>query len=104
MRPLSNTFAKKFFGGPLNSFAAKADVAFALKFMEKSTWSDLKVIKDIRNAFAHTSSRLQFSSDGVFELFKRFEPPRPSGVDFQEFFDERAKHASQAIDAKIDEL
>jgi DNA-binding MltR family transcriptional regulator len=104
MRPMSNSSAKKLFNGPLSSFGAKAYLAYALKLIEEDTLCDLKAIKDIRNAFAHTSSRLEFNSPAVLDLFKRFNGWRPKGVEVKDFFFERAESAVNTLSSKIDEL
>jgi hypothetical protein len=104
MRELSNGLAKKIFGGPLNAFSAKIDVAYALKLIEEDTWSDLKAIKNIRNAFAHTSDFLHFHSPDVVNLFSRFKGGRPPGVGVKDFFDQRAARSVDAMKAKLDEI
>lgn len=55
MRPLSKRAKENIFEGygPLASFSAKRDMAYALSVFDEETYSDLKVIKKIRNVFAH---------------------------------------------------
>lgn len=57
MRALSNNMAERIFDGygPLSTFSAKIDVAFALDLIDADVHRDLRTIKDIRNCFAHTT-------------------------------------------------
>jgi hypothetical protein len=59
MRPLSKTRRANLFEGygPLASFAGKIDIAYALGIFDDETYADLKVIKRIRNEFAHPRGR-----------------------------------------------
>ena len=47
---------------PLNSFAGKIREAHEHGLIDDETRSDLLVIKEIRNAFAHTRERLDFKA------------------------------------------
>ena len=73
MRPLTSEVEHRLFTGygPLNSFAAKIDIAYALGFFERDTYNDLRALKDIRNAFAHTSDFIFFDSASLTPLFQR---------------------------------
>ncbi len=57
--------------GTLSTFAAKIDIVVLLGLVTKSIASDLKIIRDIRNDFAHnvvhreTQDRLSFESPSV---------------------------------------
>ena len=55
MRELSEAQRTNLFEGygPLSSFAAKIDVAYALNIFDGALYADLIVIRKIRNAFAH---------------------------------------------------
>jgi DNA-binding MltR family transcriptional regulator len=60
-RAKSNKFAFFFEGfGPLASFAARTHTAYLLGFIDKSLHSDLCLVRDIRNKFAHQSLHLDF--------------------------------------------
>lgn len=48
--------------GILSSMAAKARLAYALRFIEKQQYEDIMLITQIRNAFAHTLHRVSFSN------------------------------------------
>ena len=75
MRPLSNNFKTRLFDGygPIASFSAQIDLAYALGLIDKDIFDELKVIKEIRNEFAHATRVLNFSSPGIIELCKRFK-------------------------------
>jgi hypothetical protein len=77
MRPsLSNTTKKRLFDGPLGNFATKIDLAYGLSIFDDEIYSDLKVIKDIRNIFAHPEGPLtelsHFSNPRLVEACKKF--------------------------------
>ena len=46
--------------GPLSTFSAKIDLAFALGIFDEKTRKNLHVIRKIRNAFAHSSKAITF--------------------------------------------
>lgn len=75
MRPLSNTKAEDIFSGygPLASFSAKTDIAYAFELIDDGVYADLRTIKSIRNAFAHAVETTHFHSDEIKKLIRRFE-------------------------------
>jgi hypothetical protein len=64
MQGISNTLKEDIFSGygPLSSFSAKIDVAYALGIVPQSLHQDMKAIKGIRNKFAHARTALHFNS------------------------------------------
>lgn len=76
MRPnLSNTMRESLFKnyGPLSSFSAKIDLAYAWEKIDEETRDDLRVLKEIRNQFAH-SPMLRHVNDAEMEkLFRKFK-------------------------------
>jgi DNA-binding MltR family transcriptional regulator len=72
MRELSSTQDRRIFGGygPLSSFAARIDVAYALSYFDDIIYSDLRAIKEIRNKFAHSKSVLHFNSEPILESIR----------------------------------
>ena len=56
----SNNFRERLFGGygPLRTFNAKIDIARALEIIDEETYNTLRILKGIRNAFAHPKSPL----------------------------------------------
>src|SRR5258707_147607 len=55
MRPLTATMRARLFTGygPISSFAAKTDIAYALGLLTDHDHTDLQIIRKIRNEFAH---------------------------------------------------
>ncbi len=51
--------------GPLASFSSRINMAYALGFLSKTEFSDLELIRKIRNEFAHELHGLQFSSNSI---------------------------------------
>ena len=76
MRPLSNNFKNRLFDGygPLSSFSSKIDVAFALCVIDEQLFSNLKIIKEIRNEFAHPKKDriVSFSDANITDICKKF--------------------------------
>ncbi|MET4041585.1 hypothetical protein [Bradyrhizobium sp. RT6a] len=66
-RPMSNKMQAKIFDsyGPLSHFSAKIDIAYIFELIDKTTYDDLRAIKDIRNRFAHTTGFVLFSNERV---------------------------------------
>jgi DNA-binding MltR family transcriptional regulator len=57
MREISKRVAKRIFGsnGPVYEVAPKADMAYALELIGEATLENLRVLREIRNVFAHTA-------------------------------------------------
>jgi len=64
MRALPQSIHNRIFQGygPLSTFSAKIDIGYALKLYDEKICRDLRALKGIRNAFAHTTSPLHFKS------------------------------------------
>ncbi|MET3840432.1 MltR family transcriptional regulator [Bradyrhizobium sp. OAE829] len=58
--------------GPLAEFGDKIEVAFALGQIDDSTYSKLKIIKDIRNKFAHLPKQCTFWTREISLLIDKF--------------------------------
>jgi mannitol operon repressor len=54
--------------GALGSFAARADICYVLKLIEKSLYNDLRKIAQIRNEIAHYHLALNFDAENVNKL------------------------------------
>src|SRR5881398_134541 len=56
MRPLNKALYDRLFEGygPLRSFAAKIDLSYALKIVNRQQYDDLNTVRKIRNQFAHS--------------------------------------------------
>jgi DNA-binding MltR family transcriptional regulator len=54
--------------GPLHSFIAKIEIAFALGIISEKLRAELLLIGRIRNKFAHDFRRVRFSDPGISKL------------------------------------
>lgn len=99
--PLSNEMAKDIFGRSLQSFGSRITIAYALELIDGDTRTNLVVIKDIRNAFAHARSKLHFASPEIEKLAKRFTGGN-SGITNRLLFGNKAHACVEAMRAKID--
>lgn len=54
--------------GPLQDFGARIHLAYALRLYGLAAYNDLRVIKDIRNAFAHSAEAMDFNHQDVARL------------------------------------
>jgi len=72
MVPLNSKMRDKIFGdyGTLRGFAAKIDMALGLGVIDQDTYKQLTILRRIRNLFAHTNERLDFSSHEVRKLIE----------------------------------
>jgi hypothetical protein len=104
MRNLSNTKAKRIFEGPLESFAGKADVAYAFELIDEDVYEDLKVIKDIRNEFAHSIAAVSFTSPEILEHVKKFRGWNTDVSDTFSFFNARVMSCLARIDQKVEKI
>lgn len=73
---LNREMERKIFdgNGPLSTFAAKIDIAYALQLYDERTRTDLHTIRRIRNIFAHSSVPLEFEDKKVAELCRKLAP------------------------------
>jgi hypothetical protein len=86
-----------------NSFAGKIREAHERGLIDDEPHCDLAVIKDIRNAFAHTRERLDFKAPQRKALAERFGG-HTKDVDVRRLFDERVSRVVTAIQAKMDRI
>jgi DNA-binding MltR family transcriptional regulator len=89
--------------GPLNNFAGKIEIAFMFELIDGEVHADLRRIKTIRNAFAHTTSYVYFESEHIAKHCQELSNWK-SGVDNQTCFRERAIECINAMKAKINHL
>jgi DNA-binding MltR family transcriptional regulator len=61
--------------GPLSSFSSKIDRAYALNITTEEVHANLRIIKDIRNKFAHTAEILTLESESIQTLYQRLRKP-----------------------------
>src|SRR5262245_41463452 len=89
---------------PYNSFTGKIRGAYGhFGLIDDETRNDLLVIKDIRNAFAHTRERLDFNAPALKVLAKKFSGEVNDG-DVKRLFDERVSRAITAIQGETDRI
>jgi DNA-binding MltR family transcriptional regulator len=58
--------------GPLAEFAAKIEVAFALDKIDDDIYAKLRIIRDIRNEFAHSPIECNFFKGEIAKLIDKF--------------------------------
>ena len=73
MRPLTKKeHARLFLGyGPLSSFAAKTDMAYALKMIPKSMFDALNILRRLRNEIAHSTEIVDLSHHKIKPFFEQ---------------------------------
>jgi mannitol repressor len=101
-RPLSKTMSAKIFEGygPLTHFSAKIDITYIFGLIDKTSYDDLRAIKDIRNKFAHTTEDLFFTSEEVDRECQRLVGWK-KGNNNHALFEERCIAAHKIIYARI---
>jgi DNA-binding MltR family transcriptional regulator len=57
--------------GPLNSFHSKIAMGYALGIYDQGMRSDLDIVRNIRNAFAHSKKLIQFNDPAVLAELKK---------------------------------
>lgn len=73
MRKLSARKKDRLFdNGPLGSFRNKIELAYALSLIDDDYAHDLHALRDIRNAFAHSRTKLNFHTEEGNALLARF--------------------------------
>jgi DNA-binding MltR family transcriptional regulator len=104
-RQLSNRTAKVIFDGmgPLSTFSAKIEIAFMFELIEKPVRDDLRVIKRIRNAFAHTSRNVHFGTRHIAEECRKLSNWTEE-FDNQDCFRARALECFNEINKKMEML
>jgi hypothetical protein len=88
MRPLNKYMEERIFEGygPLSSFSAKIDMAFAMDIITKHVFDELNKIRKMRNAFAHSKARLSLEEEPMRALFYSLKRPSGASRDYAEQF------------------
>lgn len=83
-QPLSGNFKRRLFQGygPLGSFSAKVDLAFALEIINEETHLELRVLRDLRNEFAHANSPRFFDQEDVIKHLRKLKGYDKRGDNF----------------------
>jgi hypothetical protein len=78
MRPLTSKIRARLFEGygPISTFAAKVDVAYALNLLNDEDYADLQTIRKIRNTFAHSREVMGFEKREIDEMVSRMRKPK----------------------------
>jgi DNA-binding MltR family transcriptional regulator len=102
-RDLSSKLEERLFSGygPLNSFAGKIDIAYAFNIIETDIYNDLRALKDIRNAFAHSMENLHLNSPQLEPLLQRLTGWK-KGANARGIFNERLTACIQALKVPVD--
>ena len=104
-RELTNGEAERVFEGmgPLSSFSAKIEIAYMFELIEKPVRDYLRIIKSIRNNFAHTTNFVSFGSDHIAKDCRRLSN-WTKGVNNEGCFRDKASECVNLIKAKMDSL
>jgi hypothetical protein len=108
MVPISGSFSKSIFRGygPLSTFSARIDLAYAFALIDEETHHDLHVIRDVRNNFAHPPEGEDFptfESEKVLQMCRRFKQ-WSDGCDVGELFKERVVECARRMKSTLDKL
>jgi DNA-binding MltR family transcriptional regulator len=78
MRPLSAKMRARLFNGygPISSFAAKSDIAYAFRILSDADYADLQIIRKVRNEFAHAQDTIGFEKPQIEALVSRMQKPK----------------------------
>lgn len=73
---LNRKFRDKIFKGygPLSTFSAKGDIAYALGLYDQKTRKGLHTVRKIRNRFAHASKPIEFDHDDLAAICRNLDP------------------------------
>jgi DNA-binding MltR family transcriptional regulator len=90
-RSISNKLAKRIFAGmgPLHSLSSKVEILFLFEQIDEILFRDLMVVKDVRNAFAHTTRYVSFSDEEIVEKCRRLST-WTAGADPEDCFYQRS--------------
>ncbi|WP_439893221.1 hypothetical protein ACS7SF_25360 (plasmid) [Ralstonia sp. 25C] len=61
------------YSGPLGSFSARINMAYAIGLLPGNLRTELHVIRDIRNVFAHSAAHLTFDTPEIAKLAARLK-------------------------------
>ncbi len=86
-RNLNKTERDQMFGfeGAVGTFSAKIIIAYAMNIIGPITYSDLKLIKELRNQFAHSRIAFDFQTPEVAAVCNELKVPKlpDSGNSFE---------------------
>ena len=70
--------------GPLSNFAAKTDMAYALKMIPKSMFDALNIFQRLRNEIAHSAEVVDLSHPKIKPLFEQLSSLEPKILETDE--------------------
>ena len=73
--------------GALATLSAKIDLAYAMGLINQDLRRDLHVIREIRNAFAHTNALIHFNNEIIVKKLKKFSDFEESKDNIYFFFE-----------------
>jgi DNA-binding MltR family transcriptional regulator len=85
--------------GPLASFAATIDIAYAPSIIDDNFVGDFRALKSIRNSFAHPQGQIHFQSAQLFQHFQKLKGfTKETDKHRRSLFDERLAACVDHID------
>jgi hypothetical protein len=104
-RRLSNKTAKGIFMGlgPLSSFSAKIEIAYMFELIDKGVRDDPRIVKTIRNRFAHTTRFVHFESEHIAKECRKLSNWK-DGANSQGIFQDRALECINGLRSRMDIL
>jgi mannitol operon repressor len=67
---------------PLASFSARLDACFALGLIDDHEYSEINILRKVRNEFAHGKHGLSFKNDKIVGLCSSLNSSLPEGSDY----------------------
>jgi hypothetical protein len=107
MRKLTDNEAERLLEGTLERFSTKIEVAYAFGLIDADLLDDLRVLKKIRDKFAHPRDLgwLHFESEKIIEIMRGFkgwnkdQEKKPGS-----FFDKKVQYCIDQIEVKVQQL
>lgn len=100
MRKLNRDMRDRLFDGygPLSSFSAKIDLAFAIELIDTPTYKRLTMLRQVRNAFAHPDEmRMTFESEAILKLLAPLRSAADADDEPQAFFLSQVGEIEQSL-------
>lgn len=67
---------------PLASFSARLDTCFALGLIDEHEYSEINILRKVRNEFAHAKHGISFKTDRLVSLCSSLRSSLPQGADY----------------------
>jgi hypothetical protein len=102
MRPLTPRMRERLFNGygPISSFSAKTDIAYALNLLTDHDHADLQIKRKIRNEFAHSREVMGFEKCKIKKMVSRLQKPSTEAdTAYRWYFARLNKIGHRVIDA-----